>query len=185
MSEKRSMRFQPRHVVGLVAIAAFAVALRPVASDAAGSLMSIVDGTTSATAKVDGAGNLHVLTHAGDRPVKILDKTIGGPTPTTIDTSGYRSVQVYAYPYDPGLVASPAADTLRVSVPFRADKSTTAPEGSMTLAAWASGNPLIKRPGPAQELVRNAPQPSLQFTVSTGAPSLGMYFWRVIVYGMK
>lgn len=185
MSEKRSMRFEafrPRHVLGLAAIAAFAVLMQPVAASAAGSLVSIVDGTTNATARVDSAGNLAVSTRSADVPVTIFDQTVhpGSFSGATVATGGYRSVQIYAYAFKLTSTSSSTANSLTVTVPFRFDKVTTAPDASVLLATWGSGTPAYGRSGPAQSLTRNAPQPALNFTASNGG-----YSWRVIVYGVK
>jgi hypothetical protein len=127
-----------------------------------------------------------VLARSADRPTKILDITRGAGKPTRVDTSAYRAVQIYAYPYNPGTVPDPTTDVLTISVPLPAGGSTTAPAGSMALAAWASGTSAPKHPGPARELTRNVPQPALEFTVSDGGHmSLGDYVWRIVVYGWR
>ena len=183
MPEKLVKRFQPRHIVGLAAIAAFTVLMQPVASQAAGSLISIADGTTNAVAKVDSAGNLAVSTHSADRPVKVFDSTlqdlmtIGG---VVVNVAGYRGVQVYAYPYNPGITASPTTNTLTVTTAFVADKTTTAPEASIPLGAWSSGTLASKRSGPVQQITLDTPAPALRFVVTQGG-----YYWRVVIFGWR
>lgn len=170
------MRFQPRHVVAITALAAAAVVLHPVAAQAASALVSIADNTTGTTAKVDTAGNLAVAAHTADPTVKLMDTVVSMKGPLSVNTSGYRTVQVYAYPYNKDPFHLPSANSLIVKVPFAANGP--APAVSLPVASWGSGTPAGV--GDVHSLTRTELQNSLQFSVTSGD-----CFWRVVVLGMK